>query len=80
MISPIIKWKHDEQWTTGRLTNENIHTEHNYMIRSYDDKFKFVRDHVIDGKNLYPGLGYLVSSASKLFLNFFQHANNYVFV
>ncbi|XP_065210550.1 fatty acid synthase-like [Planococcus citri] len=59
MISPLIKWQHDEKWPVGRLTNEEIFTEQNYMIRSYDDKFAFIKDHIIDGRNFYPGLGYL---------------------
>ncbi|XP_065209085.1 fatty acid synthase-like [Planococcus citri] len=59
MISPLIKWQHDEQWSVGRLTDEELITERNFIIRSSNDEYEFIKDHVIDGRNLYPGLGYL---------------------
>ncbi|XP_065209087.1 fatty acid synthase-like [Planococcus citri] len=59
MISPLIKWQHDEQWSVGRLTDEELITERNFVIRSSNDEYEFIKDHVIDGRNLYPGLGYL---------------------
>ncbi|XP_065217200.1 fatty acid synthase-like [Planococcus citri] len=57
-ISSLIKWQHDEQWPVGKLKNE-LCFEREFKIRTIDDQYKFVKDHVIDGRNLYPGLGYL---------------------
>ncbi|XP_065217068.1 fatty acid synthase-like [Planococcus citri] len=57
-ISSLIKWQHDEQWSVGKLEKDHC-VERVYDIRTTNDKYKFIKDHVIDGRNLYPGMGYL---------------------
>ncbi|XP_065209089.1 fatty acid synthase-like [Planococcus citri] len=58
-ISSLIKWQHDEQWSVGRLTQQDTIAERNFVIQPDDSSYEYIRDHVIDGRNLYPGLGYL---------------------
>ncbi|XP_065215656.1 fatty acid synthase-like [Planococcus citri] len=57
-IASLIKWQHDEQWSVGKL-EKDFRTQREFIIRSTDVEYKFLKDHIIDGRNLYPGLGYL---------------------
>ncbi|XP_065221985.1 fatty acid synthase-like isoform X2 [Planococcus citri] len=60
MISPLIKWLHDEEWPMGKLDSETSVTADRILtVNPTSDNFSFVTDHIIDGINLYPGLGYL---------------------
>ena len=61
MISPLIKWQHDEQWPMGKLrTDMTVTGERLFIVNPNKNNFSFVADHILDGINLYPGLGYIV--------------------
>ena len=61
MISPAVKWQHEEQWDLNELGTDIFPTtERKFIIKPNIDEFTFLKHHVIDGKNLYPGFGYLV--------------------
>ncbi|XP_065214305.1 fatty acid synthase-like [Planococcus citri] len=60
MISPLIKWQHDEKWYTGISDSEYATTGvQDIIVNPQKDCFKYIKDHFIDGRNLYPSLGYL---------------------
>ncbi|XP_065204931.1 fatty acid synthase-like [Planococcus citri] len=60
MISPLIKWKHDEQWSLGKLVSDtSVSGSQNIVINPQSDGFKFLKDHNVNGINIYPGLAYL---------------------
>ncbi|CAL1296657.1 unnamed protein product [Larinioides sclopetarius] len=62
MISPLIKWDHSETWRVAKWdknTNKYLMiTEVN--VSSDESPDKYILDHCIDGRCLYPASGYLV--------------------
>lgn len=65
MISPLIKWQHDEEWPVTKYAKKaTLMTGERDVIIEKED-FGYLRDHIIDGRNFYPGLGYLVSLMEK---------------
>ena len=63
MISPAVKWQHEDEWEISNSDyNSDFYpiTEKNFLINPDHNDNIFLKDHVIDGKNLYPGFGYLV--------------------
>jgi fatty acid synthase, animal type len=60
MISPIIKWDHSKNYFVPYFDSCNFFERRNLAINISDKAYDFVKGHVIDGKILLPGTGYLV--------------------
>ncbi|XP_035742579.1 fatty acid synthase-like [Vespa mandarinia] len=61
MISPLIKWKHSDDWfVTDYNRQERIDSGERIFEISIDYvEFQYVIGHVVDGRNLFPATGYL---------------------
>ncbi|XP_047362256.1 fatty acid synthase-like [Vespa velutina] len=61
MISPLIRWKHSDDWfVTDFKRQERIDSGEQIFEISIDyEEFQYVSGHVIDGRNLFPATGYL---------------------
>lgn len=64
MISPLVKWEHSEDWyvTSYRLQEKIKSGERTISISLNDEDMEFMAGHIIDGRNLFPATGYLVSA------------------
>lgn len=62
MISPLIKWDHENDWyVTSYKTQDRITTGERFISLSLkDEEQEYISGHVIDGRNLFPATGYLV--------------------
>ncbi|XP_071569097.1 fatty acid synthase-like [Temnothorax nylanderi] len=61
MISHVCKWNHSEDFYVFQYTHQKI-TFKKEMVISIDvadEAFIYLTDHVVDGKNLFPAMGYL---------------------
>lgn len=63
MISPLVRWEHSEDWyvTSYRLQEKIKSGERTISISLSDEDMEFMTGHIIDGRNLFPATGYLVS-------------------
>lgn len=54
MISPIVKWRHDEDWHVVSYNNRELTkiSERVVAIDTKEGEWGYVSGHVIDGKNL----------------------------
>lgn len=52
MISPIIKWDHQENYVVPLFDSYNTFERRNIAINLSDKLFEFVQGHIIDGKLL----------------------------
>ena len=59
MISPNLKWNHSESYFVGNFDTYNIYEKRNVVINLNDKAYEFVQGHIIDGKVLFPGTGWL---------------------
>jgi len=59
MISPVLKWNHSENYFVGNFDSNNIYEKRNVVINLNDKAYEFVQGHIIDGKVLFPGTGWL---------------------
>ncbi|XP_070509346.1 fatty acid synthase-like [Chironomus tepperi] len=59
MISPALKWNHSENYFVGNFDTYNIYEKRNVVINLSDKAYEFVQGHIIDGKVLFPGTGWL---------------------
>nr|XP_050846967.1 fatty acid synthase-like [Vespula vulgaris] len=61
MISPLIRWEHSNDWFTMNFyRQEQIASGERIISISHNtEEYKYIKGHVIDGRNLYPGAGYL---------------------
>lgn len=59
MISPIIKWNHDENYFVPYFDHFNTYERRNICVNISDKGFEFLQGHIIDGKILFPGTGWL---------------------
>ena len=68
MISPLVRWEHSEDWyvTSYRMQEKIKSGERTVMINVNDEEQEFYTGHVIDGRNLFPATGYLVSQPAIL--------------
>lgn len=62
MISPLIRWNHDETWPvpkTAKKNNVSGGRDINVSLQAKNNEY--LKGHIIDQRNLYPAFGYLVS-------------------
>lgn len=59
MISPIIKWNHEEDHYVPHFDSFNTFERRNIIINISDKKFEFIQGHVIDGRVLFPATGWV---------------------
>lgn len=59
MISPIVKWDHSENLFVPFFDSMMVDDKRIVSINLKDDKFAYLKGHVIDGKILFPGMGYV---------------------
>lgn len=59
MISPLLKWNHQENYFVPLFDALNSYEKRNILINLSDKIFEFIQGHVIDGKTLFPGTGWL---------------------
>lgn len=50
MISPIIKWDHEENYVVPLFDSYNTYERRNLVINVSDKMFEFVQGHIIDGE------------------------------
>ncbi|KAK4878179.1 hypothetical protein RN001_010685 [Aquatica leii] len=58
LISPLIKWQHDDNWHVLKFEMRNLGSD-TVTINLDHNKWKFLKGHVVDGRTLFPGSGYL---------------------
>ena len=62
MISPLIKWRHDECWPIVEFKeDDSISIVRDVSVDARFDADKYITGHIIDERNLFPGFGYIVS-------------------
>lgn len=59
MIAPLVKWDHSEDYLVPYFDSYNFYERRNVAINISDKTFEFVQGHIIDGKVLFPGTGWL---------------------
>ncbi|XP_065221121.1 fatty acid synthase-like [Planococcus citri] len=60
MISPSIKWNHDQEEYVDEMNTGFSHTsERTFVLHPKSKEHEYIQDHIIDGRNIYPGFGYL---------------------
>ncbi|XP_076267668.1 fatty acid synthase-like [Rhynchophorus ferrugineus] len=62
MISPAIKWKHDKSWHVCKYTSYNNTVKIDEKSSRFclgESDHEYIVGHVIDGRNLFPAMGYL---------------------
>lgn len=75
MIAPLIKWQHDRDWNVVFSKKEDmVPGERRYTFNAKTKEHAYMFDHIIDGRNIVPGIAYLVSLLS-LFVHFFLPSN-----
>nr|XP_050846949.1 fatty acid synthase-like isoform X1 [Vespula vulgaris] len=61
MISPLIRWEHSNSWFTVNYNNREklVSRERIITVTYTTEEFQYIKGHVVDGRNLFPGAGYL---------------------
>lgn len=60
MISPVIKWNHEENHYVPHFDTYNTFERRNIVINISDKKYEFIQGHTIDGRVLFPATGWIV--------------------
>ncbi|XP_046415450.1 fatty acid synthase-like isoform X1 [Neodiprion fabricii] len=62
MISPLIRWEHSEDWYVARVPKEEkLKTGRRVIDIDFgSEEFGWLLGHVVDGRHLIPGTGYLI--------------------
>lgn len=62
MISPLIEWDHDNDYfVTKHFLDVKKAAEQTITVSMNNPEWEFISGHVIDGRILFPGVGYIVS-------------------
>ncbi|XP_069677436.1 fatty acid synthase-like isoform X2 [Periplaneta americana] len=61
MISPLIRWEHSEDWyvTSYKMQEKVKSGERTVLVTLQDEELEYLSGHVIDGRNLFPAMGYI---------------------
>nr|QCW07581.1 fatty acid synthase 1 [Blattella germanica] len=62
MISPLIRWEHSEDWyvTSYRIQEKVKSGERTVVVSLEDEELEYLAGHVIDGRILFPAMGYVI--------------------
>lgn len=60
MISPVIKWNHEENHYVPHFDTYNTFERRNIVINISDKKYEYIQGHMIDGRVLFPATGWIV--------------------
>lgn len=60
MISPSIKWNHEENHYVPHFDSYNTFERRNFVLNISDKKFEYIQGHMIDGRVLFPATGWIV--------------------
>lgn len=62
MLAPLVRWQHDASWRVVYASREEmIPGERRITIYPNGKEHSYILDHIIDGKNIMPGFGFVVS-------------------
>lgn len=59
MISPTIKWNHETNHFVAYFDSKARYSRRNLIINLSDPKFEFMKGHVVGGRTLFPGAGWI---------------------
>jgi len=59
MISPVLKWNHDDDHLVTYFDSYNTFERRNIVINISDKNFEFVQGHIVDGRVLFPATGWI---------------------
>ncbi|XP_070505887.1 fatty acid synthase-like [Chironomus tepperi] len=59
MISPVIKWNHDEDHFVPYHDSYNSYERRNIVINISDKQYEFLQGHIVDGRVLFPATGWI---------------------
>ncbi|XP_069675926.1 fatty acid synthase-like [Periplaneta americana] len=61
MISPLVRWDHSEDWHVSLFRKQEnfMSSDRCVSISLEDGNFNYLSGHVIDGRNLFPAMGYI---------------------
>lgn len=59
MISPVVKWNHEENHFVPYFDNFSRNSRRNFIINISDKKFSYLRGHVVKGQVLFPAAGWI---------------------
>ncbi|GJQ67778.1 hypothetical protein Trydic_g21084 [Trypoxylus dichotomus] len=62
MLSPLMKWHHTKDFEVYPIGNEDKVVANRRIINIIpkSEEWNYIKDHIIDGRNVFPGTGYLV--------------------
>lgn len=59
MISPLIRWNHEENYHVTLFDSYNTFERRNLVINISDKGYEFIQGHIIDGRVLFPATGWI---------------------
>jgi len=59
MISPVLKWNHEDDHLVPFYDSYNTFERRNVTININDKNFEFVQGHIVDGRVLFPATGWI---------------------
>ena len=59
MISPVIKWNHEDDHLVPYYDSYNTFERRNVIININDKNYEFVQGHIVDGRVLFPATGWV---------------------
>jgi fatty acid synthase len=59
MISPVIKWNHEDDHFVPYFDSYNIYERHNIIINISDKNYDLIQGHIVDGRVLFPATGWI---------------------
>lgn len=73
MLAPQVRWQHDRNWNVVYANPEEVVPgERRVTIYTQGKEHSYIFDHIIDGKNIFPGFTYVVSSVISTIFELFS--------